>query len=165
MDSARPVGSGQPSDMHPLVALFLMLVSFGLMVTLPVGAISTNWRVAEPLRARLMREKTIAEAHSLDLAAIRRGRVEFRKTCTACHGPNGEAKPRLGKDLRHSKFIADQGDSQLVMFLKLGRNTWDPDNTTGVAMPPKGGNPMITDENLAEIVQFLRFVQADAQTP
>jgi disulfide bond formation protein DsbB len=122
---------------------------------------STNYRVSASLRAQNMRERIMAEKYSLDLAAIQRGRTVFLKSCTACHGPQGEARPRLGKDLRISKFIADKSDQQMVMFLKLGRNTWDKDNTTGVAMPPKGGNPMVTDQDLTDIVQFIRFLQAD----
>lgn len=165
MDTNLPAVCAQQSDMHPLVALLLVLVLIGLMALIPVAAMSANWRAGESLRARYLREKNIAEAYSLDLPAIKRGREEFLTSCTACHGPNGEAKPKLGKDLRHSKFIASQSDGQLVMFLQLGRNTWEPENTTGVAMPPKGGNPMLTNDNLADIVQYLRFLQADAQTP
>ena len=158
-------------DMHPLVALTVVLVLLGLFgVSTVGGAMSTNNWVGEHLRARNMREKFVAQKYSLDLAGLKRGRTEYLKTCTACHGPQGEAKPKLGKDLRISKFIAAKSDPQMVMFLKLGRNTWEPDNTTGVAMPPKGGNPMVTDDNLVDIVQYIRFLQADfkesaARTP
>ena len=135
-----------------------------LAVTTVWGAMATNRRAGEALRTRRMRETNIAEAFSLDLAAVRRGREEFMRTCTACHGPKGEAKPNLGKDLRESEFLESKSDAEMKMFLKLGRNTWEPENTTGVAMPPKGGNPMITDDDLVDIVQFLRYLQADART-
>lgn len=155
----RPGGQG---DMHPLIALFIVLVSLGLLGWVTIGgAIATNYSASETLRDRNLRERRVADEFSLDLAAIKRGRAEYLKTCTACHGPNGEAKPKLGKDLRTSQFIAGKSDAQMAMFLKLGRNTWDADNTTGVAMPPKGGNPMVTDQNLEDIVQFIRFLQAD----
>ncbi len=157
----RSVGRRQ-SDMNSLVALLVVSLLLGLIAAGTVGgAMATNFRVSAPLRARNMREEIIAGKYSLDLAAIKRGRTEYLKTCTACHGPNGEAKPKLGKDLRTSEFIAGKSDIQMVMFLKLGRNTWEKDNTTGVAMPPKGGNPMVTDQHLADIVQFMRFLQAD----
>jgi disulfide bond formation protein DsbB len=150
--------------MHPLVALLIVLFFVGLFAAGTVGgAISTNFRVSADLRNRNLKERIVAEKFGLDLNAIRLGREEYLKTCTACHGPRGEAKPRLGKDLRISKFIAEKSDSQLVMFLKLGRNTWEPDNTTGVAMPPKGGNPMITDQDLGNIAQYIRFLQKDHQ--
>jgi disulfide bond formation protein DsbB len=33
------------------------------------------------------------------------------------------------------------------------------DNTTGIAMPPKGGNPLVTDEQLQIIVAYLRSLR------
>jgi disulfide bond formation protein DsbB len=165
MSTKKPArnGSGQRSERPPILASLVALVSFVLLAVATVwGAFSTNYRLSEPYRAVLMHEIRVAEAASLDLAALRRGRGEFLKTCTACHGPRGEAKPNLGKDLRASEFLAAKSDSELRMFLKLGRNTWDADNTTGVAMPPKGGNPMLDDDDLADIVQFLRYLQASA---
>ncbi|WP_448601203.1 hypothetical protein [Thermoflexus hugenholtzii] len=41
-------------------------------------------------------------------------------------------------------------------FIKKGRPATDPANTTGVDMPPKGGNPALTDQDLADIIAFLR---------
>lgn len=32
-------------------------------------------------------------------------------------------------------------------------------NTTGVAMPPKCGNPSLTDQDLADVVAYLRTLQ------
>ena len=31
-----------------------------------------------------------------------------------------------------------------------------PDNTSGVEMPPKGGNPGLTDEQLTDIIAYIR---------
>lgn len=149
---------------RPIIASLVAILSVLLLgITTVWGAFATNWHVGAGHRALIEREKNIAEEFSLDLDALRRGRTEFMKTCTACHGPNGEAKPNLGKDLRDSTFIAEKSDSGMLMFLKLGRNTWDSDNTTGVAMPPKGGNPMINDDGLRDLVQYLRFIQANAK--
>lgn len=44
-----------------------------------------------------------------------------------------------------SEFIKSQSDAQLVEFIKKGRPASDPANTTKVDMPPKGGNPALTD--------------------
>ena len=124
------------------------------------GSLASNRAAAEPYRAIMLRDRATAEAAGLDLAVVHRGRAVYLETCTACHGPNGEALPNLGKDLSHSEFVATQSDGQLQMFLKLGRSTWDPANTTGVDMPGKGGNPKLDDDDLADTVQFLRFIQA-----
>ncbi|MFG0284514.1 MAG: c-type cytochrome [Phycisphaerales bacterium JB039] len=140
------------------------LLTFVLGYTVVAGAVSANWRVGAELRDLMQREMRIAEAAGLDLAALRRGKEEYLTTCTACHGPLGEAKPNLGKDLGHSAFIASKSDTEMLMFLKLGRNTWEPENTTGVAMPPKGGNPMLNDDDLRDITEYLRYLQAFYKT-
>ncbi len=160
--STSPQGTVQQSARFPLGSTIVATLTMALLaVTTVWGALASNYRAGERLRERNMRELLIAQEFSLDLPAIRRGREQYLGTCTACHGPNGEALPNLGKDLRHSEFVATQSDSQMRMFMKLGRNTWDAENTTGVAMPPKGGNPMLTDDDLVDIVHFLRYLQAE----
>ena len=83
---------------------------------------------------------------------------KFFTSCAACHGPKGEGVPGLGKDMTSSKFIAEKTDDQLVEFLKAGRGPTDPLNSTGIAMPPKGGNPALTDQNLYDIVAYIRSI-------
>ncbi|MCS7041030.1 MAG: cytochrome c, partial [Caldilineales bacterium] len=88
-----------------------------------------------------------------------KGEQLFVVTCAACHGPKGEGVQGLGKDMTTSPFIASQTDEQLLEFIKKGRDTSDPANTTGVAMPPKGGNPALTDEQLLDIIAYMRTLQ------
>lgn len=87
------------------------------------------------------------------------GQELFAATCAACHGPGGEGVPNLGKDMTASEFIAEKTDDELVEFIKTGRPPDDPLNTTGVAMLPKGGNPALSDEDLYDIVAFIRTLQ------
>lgn len=85
-----------------------------------------------------------------------KGRVIWDATCRTCHGANGEGMPNSGKPLAGSKFLAEQSDSQLLKFLKVGRAPTDPLNTTGIQMPPKGGNPLLKDQDLANVIAFVR---------
>lgn len=78
--------------------------------------------------------------------------------CSACHGPTGEGVPGLGKDMTQSEFIAGKTDEELVEFIKTGRPASDPLNTTGVDMPPKGGNPALSEEDLYDIVAYIRTI-------
>ena len=87
------------------------------------------------------------------------GEQLFVSTCAACHGPEGQGIEGLGKNLATSEFVSSQSDDELVEFIKVGRGPTDPGNTTGIAMPPKGGNPALTDENLYDIVAFIRTLQ------
>lgn len=86
------------------------------------------------------------------------GQKYFAQTCSACHGMDAKGLPKLGKDLTVSEFVAKESDSQLMDFLKQGRLATDPLNTTGVAMPPKGGNPAINEQQLADIISYLRKI-------
>lgn len=87
------------------------------------------------------------------------GQQMFVQTCAACHGPQGRGIEGLGKDMSASEFIATHSNAELVDFIKAGRDPSDPLNTTGVAMPPKGGNPSLTDEDLLDIVAYIREMQ------
>jgi disulfide bond formation protein DsbB len=58
-----------------------------------------------------------------------------------------------------SAFIKSQSDAQLLDFVKKGRPVSDPANTTKVDMPPKGGNPALTDAQLLDIIAYIRSVQ------
>lgn len=86
------------------------------------------------------------------------GQKLFTGTCSACHGPEGKGIQGLGKDMTTSQFIAGKTDDELVAFVKVGRDPSDPLNTTGVAMPPKGGNPALSDADLYNIVAFIRTI-------
>ena len=73
-----------------------------------------------------------------------------------CHGAGGQGSPRLGKSLVDNAFSQNLSDAELVEFLRQGRSAGDPLNELGVDMPPKGGNPALTDADLASIVAYLR---------
>lgn len=84
------------------------------------------------------------------------GQSLFQSTCAACHGRHGQGITGLGKDLRASAFIQDISDAELILFLMNGRRSRDPLNETGLEMPPKGGNPALTDQDLADIAAYIR---------
>ena len=86
------------------------------------------------------------------------GKAAYDKTCVACHGPEGKGVTGLGKDLTTSEFVASKSDADLKAFILTGRPAADPLNTTGVDMPPKGGNPAMTDKDIENIVAFLRSI-------
>jgi mono/diheme cytochrome c family protein len=92
-----------------------------------------------------------------------KGKEVFAGTCSSCHGPDGKGMPSLGKDLTKSTFADGLTDQQLLDFLKVGRPTSDPKNTTGVEMPTRGGNPSLTDQDLINTIAYLRSLSAAKQ--
>ncbi len=90
---------------------------------------------------------------------VENGKTKFAGTCTSCHGPEARGMQGLGKDLHNNAFIAPMSDAEVVEFLKKGRPATDPLNTTKVDMPPKGGNPALSDQDMLDIVAFLRTLK------
>ena len=43
--------------------------------------------------------------------------------------------------------------------IEAGRSSGDPLNTTGLDMPAKGGNPMLSDADIRAIIAWLRSIQ------
>lgn len=87
------------------------------------------------------------------------GEEQYNVVCTACHGPGGVGIEGLGKDMTTSEFISGQSDQELLAFVKVGRSIGDPLNTTGVDMPAKGGNPALNDDQIIDIIAYMRTLQ------
>ena len=84
------------------------------------------------------------------------GAEVFAGTCATCHGPDAMGIEGLGKSLHANAFVADKNDAEMLAFVKIGRPAGDPLNTTGVDMPPKGGNPSLTDQDLVDVIAYVR---------
>ena len=84
------------------------------------------------------------------------GEAVFVGTCASCHGPEALGLEGLGKNLHDNAFVDGLSDAELVSFLEVGRPAGDPANETGVDMPPKGGNPSLSEQDLYDVVAFLR---------
>ena len=83
------------------------------------------------------------------------GEQEYLTTCSSCHGPDAKGLPALGKDLTTSTFFEGMDEEMFIEFVHTGRPASDPANTTGVDMPPKGGNPALTDEGIINIRAYI----------
>ncbi len=87
------------------------------------------------------------------------GQTKYQGTCSACHGPDAKGIQGLGKDLTTSEFAKGLPDAEVILFITKGRDPSDPANTTGVQMPPRGGNPALKDQDLADIVAYVRTLE------
>lgn len=99
-------------------------------------------------------EESAASAYPADMVA--KGETLYAQTCFACHGPDATGIENLGKDLTSSDFFNDSTDAELVAYVKEGRAVDDPLNTTGIAMPPKGGFDFLTDDDIQAVIAYLR---------
>lgn len=92
-------------------------------------------------------------ASSLDLA---KGQKLYSSTCAACHGTEGQGVASLGVPLKGSAFVDGLDDPGLLSFIKAGRLATDPQSKMKGMMPPKGGNPFLSDADLLNIVGHMR---------
>ncbi len=89
------------------------------------------------------------------------GQDHFVSMCSSCHGSQGQGIEGLGLPFTTSQFIKNATDNEIVMVVKMGRPIWDPANTTGVDMPPKGGNPAMSDDQLNDIIKYIRAISSE----
>lgn len=138
-----------------VMGVLLIVIATALVWISQYRQVITTTVALEPPAAVEQPAAAPAQTSKGDPAA---GKNSFAQTCSACHGPTGEGLPNLGKNLVVSEFVTGKTDDQLVAFLKVGRPTSDPLNTTKIDMPPKGGNPALSDQDLANIVAFIRTI-------
>lgn len=130
-----------------LVLVFLVVMALGLTLAACGGGGSTSGG------------ETVAEAPAATATPSGdpvAGKAQFDTVCIACHGPGGVGVTGLGKPFTTSEFLLTVDDQELLEFIKTGRPISDPANTTGVDMPPKGGNPALTDAQLMDIIAYIR---------
>lgn len=85
-----------------------------------------------------------------------RGQDLFNSACSACHGLEAVGVSGLGPNLATSEFVHGLNDDEMVQFIIRGRDPWDMENKSGIAMPSRGGNPAISNDDLYAIVAYLR---------
>jgi len=168
MGNNTPARSSQQFPIIPVVTLFgflavtlivLLQSQASLMPNLvkPTVTVRPTQAAVVPTEIPPTVEATPeAVAVSYDPAQISAGERVMMATCSACHGMNGRGIQGLGKDMLDSEFVDGLSDAELVAFIQVGRQPFDPLNTTGVLMPPSGGNPALTEADLYNVVAWMR---------
>ena len=83
---------------------------------------------------------------------LKRGRKVFETTCIVCHGSDGKgAIPGVPNMTRKDSRLL-QGENLLVTHVVEGFQS--PGNP--LAMPPKGGNPALSEVEIREAVAYMR---------
>jgi mono/diheme cytochrome c family protein len=84
------------------------------------------------------------------------GEKIFASACATCHGLKGQGVPGLSQDMTQSQLTATKTDQELLEFIKAGGVPDEP-----LVMLPKGGVASLTDQNLADIVAYIRTLQTE----
>lgn len=83
------------------------------------------------------------------------GQRAFAASCAACHGAQGQGVPALAPGLREAPFVRTATDDQLRAVIVNGRTADAPDSVSQRLMPPRGGNPFLSDKDVGDIIAFL----------
>ncbi|MFM9995661.1 MAG: cytochrome c [Phycisphaerales bacterium] len=161
--NASPVGmppQGGPGgftdgDLRDLVTFVRGLQDPRRMPELPAAV------VAPPTEAETAAALAAAGGDPELAQYIANGNKLFHSTCIACHGKGGVGVQGNGKALVANPFIRGLDDDGLLGFIRQGRSPGDPKNTTGIQMPPKGGNPALSDDDVLDIIAYLRTLQSE----
>lgn len=151
---------------YPDSAALRLALAFAFVLALGVGLAACvapeSEAPAEPASSAAEEEPEADDESASDAQAMAGDPAhgeELFTVCAACHGQDGEGVEGLGKELRGNEFIAGLSDEEAVAFLKVGRPSGHELNTTGIDMPPKGGNPALGDEDLYDIVAYVRSLE------
>lgn len=90
------------------------------------------------------------------------GRAIFSTSCITCHGPTGDGLNNLAPSLRTSDFIKSADTAAILQVILKGRAVGDPANKSGKAMPARGGNPFLTDQQASHLAAFVQSISGDS---
>ncbi len=80
------------------------------------------------------------------------GKVVYQQSCVACHGADGVGAFPGVPDLTEINGSLAKPDISLIKNITDGYQS--PGAT--MAMPPKGGSPSLTDEDIKAVVDYMR---------
>ncbi len=139
------------SPWWPVVGIVaLVVVAFGLLYTINRPATKASSFTV------LQSEQPLAQSKATGETGTTEGQVLYVQACAACHGQKLEGVPGLGTALVGSTLLRDQNDAQVLQFIRIGRARNDPSNASELVMPPSGGHPELTDEQMAAIIRYIR---------
>lgn len=142
--------------MKVFVGILLGLLAFMILAIIGANAISNKQSVdvQNDSRVQAAIEKRIEPVGEVNTAEIKQaaagsgGAIDaksiYQNTCFACHGTGAAGAPKLGDNGAWKDRIA-KGMDTLVDHAINGFN----------AMPPKGGNAGLSDEEVRAVVKYI----------
>jgi len=89
---------------------------------------------------------------AFDVRAQPKAENLYAQNCMVCHGDDGSGAMPGVSDLTENRNWSTMNELKLVKRLKQGIQS--PGAT--VSMPPKGGNPDLSDDDLKALIHYMR---------
>lgn len=83
---------------------------------------------------------------------VEAGKAIYSQTCIACHGANGKGAIPGVADLTQSGGALAKSDEALIQSITEGMQSAG----SPLAMPPKGGNPALSEADIKAVLAYLR---------
>lgn len=80
------------------------------------------------------------------------GKALYEQSCMVCHGEDGSGGMPGVADLSGASGPLSRTDKQLVKSIRKGVQR----EGTAMVMPPSGGNPQLTDQDIRNIIVYMR---------
>lgn len=90
------------------------------------------------------------------IEAAQQGRTLYVQACAACHGPDAQGIEHLGPTLVASPVIVEQSEEEALALIRAGILLDNPENQSGLVMPPSGGRPDLSDVELLSVIRYLK---------
>lgn len=162
----EPVGEDEDGDrlrtpwlrvVAPVVAVLAVSAVLFITGAPPAqGQDSTQELAAFPVADVTPGPQQLVDHANHSAAAVERGGQLYRESCAACHGIDAKGVANLGNQLAGSDYVNGKTDAELLAVIRDGRDLGHPENTTGLVMPPSGGRPDLSDQDLLSIIAFIR---------
>ena len=93
-----------------------------------------------------------AVAEAGGAATAEEGKAVYGQTCIACHGADGKGVLPGAPDFTAAGGPLSKPDAVLLQHVISGFQS----PGSPMAMPPRGGNPQLSDENVHEALEYIR---------
>ena len=146
---------------------FIVLIAVGLYIAGAVSAGKMQISLPEveiPVISELpflesSADSTATPEPTATPTSMENGAIHYALSFASCHGENGEGIEGVGSALADSPNVSGLTDSELLSIIRDGRAADAEDNRSGIAMPPLGGQPSLTDEQVDDIILYIQTWQ------
>ncbi len=84
------------------------------------------------------------------------GEKIFEQSCAACHGSDGTGAIAGVPDLTQFKGFKSGENSDAALFEHFSHVKQGIKSSGPISMPPKGGNPNLTDQDIRDVLKYMR---------
>lgn len=101
---------------------------------------------------RVVQDQVVFTSSAVASIPAQSGEAIYNQTCVACHGADGKGTVPGAPDLTAADGPLSQTDDVLLKHISEGFKS----QGSPMAMPPKGGNPKLTRQDIETVLIYMR---------